>query len=73
VQDLFRRLQPQGRHFSWWDYRGGGFPRNEGMRLDHLLATPALAGRCTRCEIDCAPRGWERPSDHTPVLAVFAD
>jgi len=73
LQDLFRRLQPQGRHFSWWDYRGGGFPRNEGMRLDHLLATPALAGRCTRCEIDCTPRGWERPSDHTPVLAVFAD
>ena len=73
LQDVFRRWQPHGKHFSWWDYRAGGFSRNAGMRIDHILATRALAERCTRCEIDREPRGWERPSDHTPVLAVFAD
>jgi exodeoxyribonuclease-3 len=73
LQDVFRRWQPHGKHFSWWDYRAGGFPRNAGMRIDHILATRALAERCTRCEIDREPRGWEHPSDHTPVLAAFAD
>jgi exodeoxyribonuclease-3 len=73
LQDVFRHLHPHGRHFSWWDYRAGAFARNEGMRLDHILATPALVARCTCCEIDRTPRGWERPSDHTPVLAEFAD
>lgn len=54
--------------FSWWDYRGGGFPRNHGMRIDQIWVSDGLKDSCTRAWIDVDPRGWERPSDHTPVL-----
>jgi exodeoxyribonuclease-3 len=47
------------------------FRRDRGLRIDLMLATPALAARCTACEIDRSPRGWERPSDHAPVTATF--
>ncbi len=69
--DTFRRFdQPEG-SFSWWDYRMRAFQRNMGLRIDHILASPELCGRCTACRIDRTPRGWERPSDHAPVVADF--
>ncbi len=69
--DTFRRFeQPEGR-FSWWDYRAAAFRRNHGLRIDHILASPELCRRCTASRIDPAPRGWERPSDHAPVVAEF--
>ncbi len=71
LTDLFRAFNPAGRAFSWWDYREGSFRRNAGMRLDHLLASPDLAGAAVSCGIDMEPRGWEKPSDHAPVVAVF--
>ncbi len=49
----------------------GAFRRNHGLRIDLMLASPALAERCRSCAIDRAPRAWERPSDHAPVTAVF--
>ncbi len=71
LEDLFRRFeQPEG-IFSWWDYRAAGFRRNLGLRIDLILANPAMAARCTRCEVDSEPRRWERPSDHAPVIADF--
>jgi exodeoxyribonuclease-3 len=71
LSDCFRRFdQPPG-CFSWWDYRAAGFRRNHGLRIDHLLASPALAATCTASRIDKNPRGTERPSDHAPVLAEF--
>lgn len=71
LADCFRRFpQPEG-SFSWWDYRAAGFRRNQGLRLDLILASPELASRCTACTIDRAPRGLERPSDHAPVIADF--
>ena len=71
LQDAFR-LFPQGdKLFSWWDYRQMAFRRNTGMRIDHILLSPALAARCTACVIDKAPRKWEQPSDHTPVVATL--
>lgn len=57
--------------FSWWDYRQGGFRRNQGMRIDHLLASDALMKHCEQVGIDRTPRGWEKPSDHAPALASF--
>jgi exodeoxyribonuclease III len=69
--DLFRRFTPTGRAYSWWDYRGLGFQRNLGMRLDHFMASPALAARAVSCAIDRGPRKWMKPSDHAPVTAVF--
>ena len=69
--DLFRRFEQPDRSFSWWDYRAGAFRRDAGLRIDLVLASPALAARCRACRIDRTPRGWERPSDHTPVIATF--
>jgi exodeoxyribonuclease-3 len=69
--DVFRRFEQPEKSFSWWDYRMMAFRRNAGLRIDLVLASPALAARCTACTIDREPRKWERPSDHTPVLATF--
>lgn len=70
--DTFRCFEQPEKSFSWWDYRMLGFRRNLGLRIDHILATPALAETCTACRIDKTPRGWERPSDHAPVIAEFS-
>ena len=71
--DCFRLFQQDDHSFSWWDYRAGAYPRNLGLRIDHILATDTLAELCTACRIDKTPRGLERPSDHTPVIAEFDD
>ncbi|HEU4403473.1 MAG TPA: exodeoxyribonuclease III, partial [Candidatus Polarisedimenticolia bacterium] len=70
--DLFRRLHPEARSYSWWDYRAGAFPRNQGLRLDLLLATPDIAARLRSVEIDRDYRKKKdalTPSDHAPVFA----
>ena len=72
LQDTFRLFPQEDQSFSWWDYRAAAFRRNLGLRIDHILASPALAAACTACRVDKAPRGWERPSDHAPVIAEFA-
>lgn len=69
--DTFRLFEQAGGLFSWWDYRMAAFRRNNGLRIDHVLASPALCAVCTACHIDKTPRTWERPSDHTPVVADF--
>jgi exodeoxyribonuclease-3 len=70
--DVFRQFEQDEKVFSWWDYRAGRFRRNAGLRIDLILASPALAKRCTASYVDRAPRGWDRPSDHTPVIAEFS-
>lgn len=67
--DLFRHAGQERAAFSWWDYRAGAFRRNRGLRIDHILCSPALAAVCSACDIDAAPRRLERPSDHAPVIA----
>ena len=72
LTDAFRQFsQPEG-SFSWWDYRAAAFRRNLGLRIDHILISPALAAVCTACQVDRTPRHWERPSDHAPVIAEFS-
>ncbi len=70
--DTLRIHSPAGGIYTWWDYRLGAFRRNRGLRIDHILCSPALAPRCRVSGVDTAPRGWERPSDHAPVVAEFA-
>jgi exodeoxyribonuclease-3 len=70
--DVFRQFEQPEKSFSWWDYRAGKFRRNAGLRIDLILASPALAARCTASYIDREPRSWDRPSDHAPVVAEFA-
>jgi exodeoxyribonuclease-3 len=72
LRDAFRLFEQPERIFSWWDYRAGAFRRNQGLRIDLVLASHALSQTCTGCRIDKEPRGWERPSDHVPVVAEFA-
>jgi len=70
--DSFRLFDQPPKTFSWWDYRMLAFPKNAGMRIDHILVTPALAARCRACTIDRNERKGEKPSDHAPVMAEFA-
>jgi exodeoxyribonuclease III len=69
--DSFRRFDQPEKSFSWWDYRMNAFRRNLGLRIDHILASRHLCDACTTSRIDKVPRGWERPSDHAPVVAEF--
>ena len=69
--DTFRLFEQEEKLFSWWDYRGGGFRRNHGLRIDLVLASEALSKNCTVSSVDKTPRSWERPSDHAPVVAEF--
>ena len=71
LTDALRALDDGAGRFSWWDYREGAWPRNRGLRIDHLLLSPLAADRLLRSGIDKTPRGWERPSDHTPVWVVL--
>jgi exodeoxyribonuclease-3 len=71
LHDVFRLFPQPANSFSWWDYRAAAFRRNQGLRIDLVLASAALSQRCSACRIDKTPRGWERPSDHVPVVAEF--
>jgi len=72
LTDAFCLFEEQECIYSWWDYRMAAFRRNLGLRIDHILLSPALASSCTACWIDKGPRKLERPSDHTPVIAELA-
>ncbi|GHU06661.1 hypothetical protein FACS1894205_7540 [Alphaproteobacteria bacterium] len=72
LTDAFRALNPEEEQFSWWDYRAGGWSRNRGLRIDHILLSPAVADRLCGSGIDKTPRGWDKPSDHTPVWCRIA-
>lgn len=71
LTDTFRLFAQEPDLFSWWDYRQGAFRRNIGLRIDLILASKALADKCTAAYIDKGPRKLERPSDHAPVIAEF--
>lgn len=71
LTDTFRMFDQAPGSFSWWDYRRFAFRRNAGLRIDHVLSSPQLTPYCTACVIDKTPRTWEKPSDHTPVIASF--
>lgn len=70
--DCFRAENSATDEFSWWDYRGGNFRRNLGLRIDLVLAARDLAPALRQCWIDREPRSWDKPSDHAPVIADFA-
>lgn len=65
--DAFRHLHPEGHRYTFWDYQAGAWQRDNGLRIDHLLLSPQAADCLVACDIDRAPRGKEKPSDHTPI------
>ena len=84
VRDAFFRLTGQGwtdalrdRHrdeviYTFWDYFRNAYARNAGLRIDHLLLSPALAGRLADAQVDAHVRGWDKTSDHAPVWIELA-
>ncbi|GAA0304534.1 exodeoxyribonuclease III [Rhodovulum strictum] len=66
------RAQEQGPgHYSFWDYQGGAWNRNDGIRIDHLLLSPQAADLMTECRIEAELRGHDKPSDHVPVWVTL--
>lgn len=72
LTDVFRNFDHPEKTFSWWDYRAAGFRRNAGLRIDLILTSDVMTDACTASYVDKEPRAWERPSDHTPVIAEFS-
>ena len=75
LTDLYRHLRPAEQAFSWWDYRAGAFPRNQGLRIDFLLGTRAVTERLRDVVIDRDYRkkkDGHLSSDHAPVYADIA-
>ena len=71
--DLFRLHHGDAKVYSWWDYRGVAFFKDQGLRIDHVFATQPVAARCTACAIDRSARKGQDASDHAPVIATLSD
>lgn len=72
MTDALRAIKPSGPAYTFWDYQGGAFDRDRGVRIDHALLSPAMAERLVDVRIDRAERNKAQPSDHTPVVVEFA-
>jgi len=70
--DAWRVMNPSTQQFSWWDYRGDGYGRGHGLRIDHLLLSAKAVDRLAGCIIDETPRQQEKPSDHAPVVGYLS-
>ena len=73
MTDAFKAFHPEDGRYSFWDYQRGAWNRDHGLRIDHLLLSPQAADRLANADIDRKPRGWEKPSDHTPVWCELSD
>ncbi|MFQ6547087.1 exodeoxyribonuclease III [Aestuariibius sp. 2305UL40-4] len=70
--DVVRDHIPEGNLYSWWSYRSPDWDNaDKGRRLDHVWATPDIAGAHKEARILRHVRGWEKPSDHAPVISTF--
>lgn len=71
--DVFRKLHPTRQQFTFFDYRQpSSLEANKGWRIDHILATPPLAAKCRKADVDLGPRRTPNPSDHTFLWAEFS-
>jgi exodeoxyribonuclease-3 len=70
-EDVFRKHVTGPGHYTWWDYRAGGWKKNLGLRIDHLYATALLAARSVSAEVDKPSRDGDQPSDHAALVGVF--
>jgi exodeoxyribonuclease III len=72
LTDAIRAGSDEGGLYTFWDYQAGAWQKNDGIRIDHVLLSPQAADRLVGAEIDRRVRGWERPSDHVPVVVELA-
>jgi exodeoxyribonuclease-3 len=70
-QDAIRLYFDNVGPFTWWDYRAQAFPMNQGLRIDHLLLSPAAVDYIQDCNVDINPRSLEKTSDHAPVWCTL--
>jgi exodeoxyribonuclease-3 len=71
--DAVRDMIPEGKLYSWWSYRAKDWlAADRGRRLDHIWVTPPLRQNLAGAEVIASARGWEKPSDHAPVVINFA-
>ncbi|HUE46184.1 MAG TPA: exodeoxyribonuclease III [Aestuariivirgaceae bacterium] len=66
--DALRALHPVGGIYTFWDYQAGSWQKNNGIRIDFALLSPQAADRLVAARVDKHVRGWEKPSDHVPVV-----
>src|SRR3546814_21077005 len=71
--DALRALHRTPHLYTFWDYQGGGWQHDKGLRIDHFLLSPQAADLLESCEIDRGPRGEPKASDHTPVVCRLPD
>lgn len=72
LTDAFRVYNQQAGQYTFWDYQAGAWPQNKGIRIDHFLLSPTVADRLVNCTIDKEPRGYDKASDHVPVILELA-
>ena len=72
LEDGFRLFEPEGGHWSWWDYRTAGWETGRGWRIDHIYLDAELRDQALGCTIDAPMRGNPQPSDHAPVIINLA-
>jgi exodeoxyribonuclease-3 len=72
LTDALRATDSSAGLYTFWDYQAGAWQKNNGIRIDHLLLSPQAADRLEAVEIVPEVRGWEKPSDHVPVVATLA-
>lgn len=71
--DAYRVHNTAPHRFSFWDYQGGAWHKDHGVRIDHMLLSSQAADRLVASGIDTAPRGKQKASDHTPMWIELAD
>lgn len=71
--DALHHLHPDATMYTFWDYLRDAYGRDAGMRIDHLLLSPALAARLSDAGVDRDVRGWPHASDHAPVWITLDD
>lgn len=71
LTDALRATTSAAKTYTFWDYQAGAWPKNNGIRIDHLLLSAEAADRLVTVAVDKHVRAWEKPSDHVPVIGTF--
>jgi exodeoxyribonuclease III len=73
LTDAFMQADGGAGQYTFWDYQAGAWPKDHGIRIDHLMLSPQAADRLVGVRIHRAARAMEKPSDHVPILATLRD
>lgn len=69
--DALRSVSDASQTYTFWDYQAGAWPKNNGIRIDHLMLSPEATDRLGGVSVEKHARGWEKPSDHVPVMMAY--